>query len=474
MKAIVVGAGIGGLSAALVLSNAGYTVEVLDRLPRAGGKIGVYEHGGVLWDTGPSVFTMRDVLGRLDAAAGTALLDRLTLVKHEQTFVYYFADGTELPIYFDVERSIESVENVFGAKEAKGFRKFLTYADKIWSAAAPNFVYGPAPTYGSAFLMGMSNPFAVKAIDPFRTMSGAIDSFVKTNEMRMLLKRFATYNGSDPRQAPATLNCIAHVELSMGCYGIDGGMYAMIDEILKVFDSRQIAFRPNTSVTAIEKRDGGFCVKTDGEDVFGDVVISNVDAAHLNADLLGKPEEKRQRSMSGWTALFSTPRRPDRIAHSVIFPENYDDEFAAIFDRGERPAKPTVYACAQTQAHNIAFENDVIFAMINAPSGCVTNDDAIEQLVRETLEAKDLLDPSAECFWRRSPTDLGTVFPGTDGAIYGASSNSQFDAFSRPKNRSKIPGLYLATGSAHPGGGVPMCMLSGLAASAAAIDDQNA
>ena len=177
--------------------------------------------------------------------------------------------------------------------------------------------------------------------------------------------------------------------------------------------------------------------------------------------------------MSGWTAVARAGRRADRMPHEVLFPADYDAEFADIVDRDRPPASPTVYLCAQERCHGRSgwADDEPVFVMANAPAEPATGPrpaqvwSALEDAVVQRIRGADLWADGDALVWRRSPTELAAAFPGSRGAIYGAASNDRFAAFKRPPNRVPgLSGLYLASGSAHPGGGLPMVALSGLAA----------
>ena len=216
---------MGGLSAAAILSARGFEVTVFEVGPRAGGKVDIETVDGVEFDTGPSVLTLPRVLELVFEEAGTSLEDELELIEKDPVFRYQYPRGTFLDVCFDPEDTLQSVKETFGEHAAEEMDDFLRYAAKIWQAAAPNFVFGEAPSMGSVFKLGLTALGDMRNIDPLRTMAEGIEKRVATPELRDLLLRYATYNGSNPYSAPATLNCIAWVELGMGCYGVEGGLY---------------------------------------------------------------------------------------------------------------------------------------------------------------------------------------------------------------------------------------------------------
>ncbi len=484
MSAIIIGAGLGGLSAAISLAAAGIPVTVFEAHHQAGGKAGTVVIDGVEVDTGPSVLTMPDVLDGILQKAGRRLQDVLTLRAPGPAFRYRYPDGTVLDVHHSLEQTADSIGQALGAHARRELLDFLDYAGRIWSAAAPHFVYGPAPTWLSTLSLGLQL-HRLARIDPLRTMRSAVHARVTSPHLRQLLLRYATYNGSDPRRAPATLSCIAHVELSLGGFGVQGGISAMVAAMVEAATALGVEIRlsaPVESVLLEGSRVSGVVVG--GEVVRADTIIAGTDAALLARRLLPPDAPHGIRvdqpaSMSGWTAIYRARRQP-RVPHTVLFCADYDAEFSDIFDHDRPPADPTVYLCAQEPCHGRTgwSEAEPVFVMANAPpepeggrdGGCWA---ALEATVDQRLREADLLCAEDAVVWRRSPTQLAARFPDSRGSIYGAASNDMTAAFRRPPNRiARIQGLYLASGSAHPGGGMPLAMLSGQAAAAAAIADR--
>ncbi|QDG51229.1 phytoene desaturase [Persicimonas caeni] len=512
----IIGAGMGGLSSAISLAARGHEVTVYEAGPRSGGKVGIATHDGVEFDTGPSLLTLPDLIDEVLALAGTSLEAELELLRHDVAFRYLWPDGTALDVHFAPEDTRESVRKTLGDKAARQFDDFLGYARRIWEAAAPNFVLGPAPSFGSVVKLGLGSLGKMMAIDPMNTMARGIESRVKDPKLRDLLFRYATYNGSNPFEAPATLNCIAWVELGLGGWGIRGGMYELARAMERVARRVGVEFALDSYVTSIAVEGGrvsgvewGSPRGTQGTQETGseeetdpvnavpsvanpafaraDAIVVNADVAHLIDDLLPEAtkhdlEPPETPSMSGWTAVLKAKRRSaaERQPHTVLFPDHYDDEFTDIFDHDRPPREPTVYLCAQEKAHaREGWENhEPIFVMANAPAE-PEHGPRSEQVwanLRETvlsrLHRMNLIDADDVIVWERTPSDLASQFRGTRGSIYGAASNSKLAAFRRAPNRiDDVPGLYLASGSVHPGGGVPLCVQSGKTAAQAAHDD---
>ena len=288
-RVTVIGAGVGGLAAALLLASKGLSVTVLEAGGRPGGKAAEVEVDGVCFDTGPSVLTLPGVLHGLLEASGVDLHDVVTLRPLDPVFRYRWPDGTVLDVMQEVEATEASVRAALGPKAASEFRAFMAYSKRIWEAAAPHFVLSGAPTVGRVAGLGFTGVRAIQRIDAFRTMAAAIRAQVSTPHLRDLFARFATYNGSDVRQAPATLNCIAHVEMGIGVFGVQGGMHRLPEGLAGAATRLGADVRCGARVESIDVKGGrvrGVRV-AGGEQVEADAVVVNADVAHLVTDLLG-------------------------------------------------------------------------------------------------------------------------------------------------------------------------------------------
>ena len=478
-EVLVVGAGVGGLAAALALAARGLAVRVVEAAERPGGKVGTVEVDGVVVETGPSVLTLPEVFAGLFDRAGLRFEDVVGLRRLDPGFRYRFPDGCVVEVAHDPNDTLARVRSALGAAAEAQLAAFLDYSRRIWESAAPHFVLGPAPTWAAMVGLALRHPRALGSVDPMRSMAAGIDRHVREPHLRTLLRRYATYNGSDPRRAPATLNCIAHVELSLGGYGVQGGIHALVAALVAAIEARGGVVECGAAVQRVLVEDGAAVglALAGGRELRGRAVVVNADVGWLREG--GLPDARRHLpapaapSMSGWTGALRAARGADRLPHEVLFPADYDAEFADIFDRNRPPVAPTVYLCAQERCHGLSGWADAepIFVMANAPAEPAERPRApevwaaLEAAVEQRVRAASLWTEGDAFVWRRSPTDLAAAFPGSRGAIYGAASNDRFAAFKRPPNRVPgVAGLYLASGSAHPGGGLPMVALSGLAA----------
>jgi 1-hydroxycarotenoid 3,4-desaturase len=477
---VVVGGGMGGLSAAVALGAAGKRVVLLERADAVGGKVAEVVVDGVGFDTGPSVLTLPDVIDRVLQHAGMSVAADLPLVRPSPAFRYHAEGQAPLDIFVDEADTLASIERTLGAAAATELRAFLQYAKGIWDTSKDDFVFGAAPTATTLLRLGMTRPFDMLKVDPLHSMRQAIWSRISHPLLRTVLLRYATYNGSDPTTAPATLNCIAHVELGLGGFGVLGGMGMLAKTLRRAAERVGVVCRTNTSVDELVLRDGRCVGVRVGDEVINAAsVVVNADVGWLRTLPGAVPKalpSPSSLSMSGATMVLKARRRSSRVAHEVVFPEaDYLEEFADIFQRRRGPRSPTIYVCAQEQAQGRTGwkDHEPLFVMVNAPAlaaGVVDDGVALLQSARARLLSKQLIDIDDEIVWQRTSTGLAAQFPGSSGSLYGAASNDRLSAFRRAPNAlSGVPGLFLASGSAHPGGGVPLCAQSGLLAAQAVL-----
>ncbi|CAN5209677.1 phytoene desaturase family protein [soil metagenome] len=475
---VVIGAGVGGLAAAARLAAAGHAVTVCEQAPQVGGKLGEYARDGFRFDTGPSLLTMPHLLAELFADTGAPLATVLELQRVEPVARYRFADGTRLDASADLPTMVAALDRALGDGSGADWLRLLGRGAAMFEA-----VRGP-------FLQtGLDGPLALlrqarrlrdlTAVAPLRTLRGLGAGYLRDPRLQMMLDRYATYSGSDPRRAPATLAVVPYVEQAYGVWYVRGGLRRIADALAARAAECGATVRTGADVVGVRVAGGraGGVVLRDGERLRADVVVANTDASHLYGDLLPRPSAMRRlrrapRSLSGFALLLGLRGRTDGTAHhTVLFPADYDAEFDALFGRHPRPVPdPTLYVAAPPDPAAAPTGHEAWSVLANAPrqgqGGAVDWDapgaaDAYaERLLR--LLADRGLDVRDRVVLRHvvTPADLQRRTRSVGGAIYGTSSNGPRAAFLRPPNRSDVPGLFLVGGSSHPGGGLPLVLLS--------------
>jgi phytoene desaturase len=484
---IVIGGGLGGLSAAIHLAAAGRRVLLLEKNERLGGKANIIDEQGYFFDTGPSLLTMPWALRQVFEAAGSCMEDELTLLPLETTCRYFWPDGTR----FDTHQRLPSLLREIARLEPRdvdGFLRFLAYAARINQAVAGPFLLSPFDGIRD-FLVPELLRDAWK-IDAFRTVDAAVRSFFRSPYLRQVFNRYATYNGSSPYRAPATFNIIPYVEFTEGGWCVRGGIYEIVRVLEHLARTLGVEIRLNAPVQRIDVAGGTVCGVTlaNGEALAASQVISNADPRYTYESLLLNQQRTATRlarlepSCSGFVLLLGVDLIYENLLHhTIFFSSDYEREFAAIFDRRVPPPDPTIYICASsiTDPQHAPPGHMNLFVLINAPStnprvNWAREAHGYRNLVIAKLERMGLTNLNAHIRYERiiTPADLEARYNAPGGAIYGLASNQPWTAFLRPPLRARgISGLYLTGGGTHPGGGIPLVLLSGRATAQRVLAD---
>ncbi len=550
---IVVGAGIGGLSAAIRLAAQGHRVTVLERQAQVGGKLNSIERDGFSFDTGPSLITMPYVLEDLFQSANRDLKDYLDLLPLDITCRYFYHDGLTLNAWRDHGRLAEEFGRL-NPHDGAALSHFLAFARNIYQAAADPFLYhslgspfdvlktfvryvlqghptsgenitgvgsmtgaspvttihgcvashavaesmvvtGLAPVMPSQPAMVptliippstfMSRLKAVLAALSPQTLDQSVRSFFEDEHLRQLFDRYATYNGSSPYQVASVYTIIPYVELADGGWYPRGGIYAVAKALEKLACELGVTIETCCDVKRIlvEQNEAHGVVLADGRVLRSDIVIANSDVVTTHRKLLSPAIRNKRRvrhleqlepSCSGFVLMLGLDKQyPQLSHHNIFFSDDYHAEFDDLFERHIPLSNPTIYVCDTTRSDSTQAPpgHENLFVLVNAPYLTTKSD-----WQREAPEYRDrILDLLASykqvdlsdirehivCEAMLTPQDFYDKYGANAGSIYGLSSNSRMAPFTRPGNKSEIRNLYFVGGSTHPGGGVPLVMLSG-------------
>lgn len=487
---LVVGGGIGALSAGLRCASDGARVHLLERAQHLGGKMRTVNVGPFEIDSGPTVLTMRTVFEDLFAYAGLRMDDYVELDRLDVLARHFWRDGSQLDLMDNVEANVAAIEAFAGRREAQGFVRFTRHVGKIHERVRAPFLDSPKQgLLASARSAGIRGAFAFARVDWHRSIWKALGDFFRDPRLRQLFARYATYVGSSPFQAPATLNLIAHVE-SRGVWTVRGGMQNLARAIGQAFSDRGGSVELGAEVSEI-LTDRGRAVgvrMSDGTCRFANAVVFGGDPGALRQGLVGNaatqavPVASSDRSLSAMTFGWAAQAKGRPLSfHNVFFSDDYPHEFESLFEHQRIPRQPTVYVCAPHRATtppSSATNNrsEPLFALINAPA--IADREGVDFEIPQCKTAT--LDQLRHCGLHieaidhevvTTPTEFAQRFPGSHGALYGPATHAAMGAFSRPGHMTNVQGLYLAGGGAHPGAGVPMVALSGRwAAEAIAAD----
>ena len=482
---VVIGAGVGGLSAALRLVSAGARVTVLEALPGPGGKMRTVPSVAGPVDAGPTVLTMRWVFEDLFAAAGERLTDHVTLTPDHIIARHFWSDGTQLDLMADPDESLSNTRRVFGDRAATELSAFSRRAQQLFQAFDAPMMQSAEPSSLALTQVVMKDPRLLRAMAPMKTLAGLLRGAFSEPKLRQLFGRYATYVGGSPYASPALLSLIWHAEGS-GVWSVKGGMNALAHAMAALIESKGATVSYNTAVQELVQSERGIIVRTKDDAMTADAVVFNGDPRALATGLLGAAVQRavprsatEPRSLSADVMAFAAqPEGVQLSHHNVFFGDDPRDEFDPI-ENGDLPADPTLYVCAQDRGSGALPSGPERFEIIMNASPCADGTSPSEE--RATLCRTRILTRLERMGLRFSPTPTNTaltqpadwhaMFPASLGSLYGRSPHGMTAGLKRPKARTAVKGLYLAGGGAHPGAGVPMATLSGRHAAEAIMQD---
>jgi len=463
-RVVVVGAGIGGLVAAVELAVRGREVLVLERAAAPGGKIGEAEVGGARISTGPMLLTLRDVFEEVFALAGARLDEALALRPIRDLGRHLWPDGRVLDLPAGLRAGMDAVGAFTGSSaEARGYGALLARAKRVFEALDRPFLRAPRPSAtGLAMEVGMGR---LLSLSPFGLLGDAVASHLRDARLRQAMGRFAAYVGGEPALAPATLLLVAHVE-QLGLWRVEGGMLRLVEALAALATARGAALRLGAEVREIRVEGGRAAgVRLEGgEEVAARAVVLNAEPAALSAGLFGREAARavpvpRRRSLSAVTWAMLAEAEGPLAAQTTLHP----DPFARA---GPLAAAPlTIFAEDRLEGRAAALERLLIGVGVPARPFAGAAEARLAPLARAGIALR----PQAMAV--STPDDFAARFPGSAGALYGVAPEGWASAFERPGTRTALPGLFLAGGGTHPGAGVAMAAISGRLAARAIMGE---
>lgn len=472
-KVIIIGAGLGGLSSAIYLRKMGYEVEIFEKNNHIGGKVNEFNESGYRFDMGPSLITMPFVIKHLISFAGYKPDELIEFEEIAPICRYFYPDGNIIDAYSDIDLMQNELAKL-NQRDAENFPKFLEYSKKIYDLTSNLFLFDAFYSPDVIFRMdSLKTLLQINKIDPFRTVDEGVRRFFSDERVIQLFNRYATYNGSDPYKAPATLNIIPWVEYGLKSYYIKGGIFELSRVLGKICNELGIKINLNCEVSSLETKNNKVeSIKVNNEKYRADIFLANSDVIETYNNLIKNNKSKYkynklEASISGYIGLWGIKDNFDDLKHhNIFFTENYKQEFETIFNKKQVYSDPTIYVSITSKKDKThAPENsENWFVLLNMPyldknqDFSKVDENIFKKLKNFGFDVKDKIDVKKDI----DPKDLYDLYKSNKGSIYGISSNDRNSAFLRPKNFSKeFNNLFFAGGSSHPGGGVPLVMLSG-------------
>ena len=477
-KVAIIGAGLGGLTTALLLNKQGFDVTIFEKNVQVGGKINNLQIDGFRFDTGASLVTMPFIIEDLFSKINENMFNYIKINKLDIITKYFFPDGTIINAYSDLEKFIQEIA-VKTQEKPQNILKYFEYSKKIYELTSDLFIFNDFSSIRNLFnIKGFKALLNIQKIDSFRSIHKANSSFFRDKRILQLFDRYATYNGSNPYKAPATLNIIPYVEYFLGGYYFQDGMYSLIKSLKDLCEKRNIKIHTNELVSSLEFFNNKIIrLKTNKNTYEFDYYVSNSDVNHTFKKLLNdnksiEAQRNAQNSPSSSALVFYwgvEGTYPNLETHNILFSNDYQKEFSQIFDYKQVPDDPTVYIYISSKfnpkdAPN-GYEN--WFVMINTPENIGQNWNEIitktRYLIINKIKTLTGINLQNKIIIERTLTpesiEINTL--SYLGSIYGISSNNRKSAFLRQKNRSKTyNNLFFVGGSVHPGGGIPLVISS--------------
>lgn len=476
MKASVIGSGIAGIACSIRLAKQGYEVHVYEANAYAGGKLREFVQDGYRFDAGPSLLTLPALIDEIFLICGRNPRDYFNYRALSVLCNYFYEDGTTFSTFADGKQTAAAIAHATG-EPAENIINYLDASRSLYQLTEPVFLKQSLHRVHSYLSAAAWRAFfRLYKLDALQTLHQRNRSSFQSEKVIQLFDRYATYNGSDPYKAPATLKVIPHLEYDEGAYFPVGGMYEIVRSLVKLAEETGVQFHYHSAVEKIlidNKTATG--VQVNGGNVFSDITICNMDVVNAYKKLLAEESRPRKvldqpRSTSALVFYWGMKKQFSKLdLHNIFFSNNYKAEFDFLTNRKALYNDPTVYVniSSKLQPHDAPSGGENWFTMINAPH--VDRQDW-QQMVGSARSSiinkisRMLGENVAACIENESVLDPQRIESETSsylGALYGSSSNNRLAAFLRHKNfSSRIKNLYFCGGSVHPGGGIPLCLMS--------------
>lgn len=476
-KAIVIGSGIGGIAASIRLARKGYSVMVFEASDYPGGKLSQFKLGDYRFDRGPSLFTLPQYVEELFALCEERMSDYFSYSELPILCKYFYPDGFTFEAKGKREKNIEAIVNAFQEDEKK-VRDFFSQAEFIYNTTAPLFLERPLKL---SLLYKTKDFWKGIARIPKLPLAGnytvLLKKYFNNPKTIQYFQRYATYNGSNPFKTPALMQLLPHVEQGIGAFIPNKGMYDITFQLFELAKRQGVTFHFNSMVNEIlvegKKATG---IRFNGNQIEkSDVVVSNMDVFPTYKKLMPNEEEPKvilnqEKSSSALIFYWGMNKTFKQLdVHNILFSNDYENEFRCLFETKTLNEDPTVYIHITSKhiSSDAPIDGENWFVMVNAPNHVGQDWKAIEKGARENIISKleNQLGESVRdhivCESSWNPSGIEQDTSSHLGALYGNASNSASAAFFRHANNSnKIKNLYFVGGSVHPGGGVPLAILS--------------
>ncbi|MGE6377688.1 phytoene desaturase family protein [Peribacillus muralis] len=477
---IIIGGGLGGLSAAISLAQAGYDVSLYEKNNHIGGKLNRLDQDGFGFDLGPSILTMPQIFERLFTASGKSMKDYVPIEKLDHQWRSFFPDGNVIDLYEDLNEMQEK-NPALSENDMREYQDLLHYSKRLYDMT--DKVYFQQGVDTTRQIMKHTGLFtALKNFDLFSTVHGAINKRISNEELRVMLSYFIKYVGSSPYDAPAVLNMMIYMQHDQGVWYVPGGLHNLASGLVKLAEEVGVTFHLGRQIVKLEKKNGkvNAAVLEDGTKLTADYFVSNMEVIPVYERLLEedshyvkKLKKKFEPASSGLVMHLGVKKSyPQLRHHNFFFAENMKQQMQSIFHRHELPDDPVIYLVNvnktdPTQApagyENIKVLPHIPYIRDQQPYTQQDYEQFSERVLikLEKMGLHDLRDNIVtKDVW--TPEDIRRMYGSDRGAIYGTVSDRKKNkGFKHPKQSELYDNLYFVGGTVNPGGGMPMVTLSG-------------
>ena len=476
-KVIIIGAGLGGLSAAISLKQSGYDVEVFEKNAQIGGKLNVLKERGYTFDLGPSILTLPHIFERLFERSGKKMSDYFSIRPLRPHWRNFFEDGVTLDLYPEPEKMAAEARKV--GEPPENIERFLKYSARLYDLTNDGyFEQGLDNWQGFAKHYGLLKFFK---FDLFRTMHQGVASHLQTEYFRNIFDFFIKYVGSSAYRAPAFMNAMPTIQFRYDLWYVDGGLYNIALGLKRLMEELGIKVNLNAEVSEVRRENKRVTgLVANGTFHAADIIVSNMEVIPAYEKLLCEDkkfiaslEKKLEPTCSGLVIELGLDCQYPQLAHHNFFFSGHQKEhFAKVFERYELPDDPTIYlvAASKTDPSVAPAGYDCLKILPHIPhiddAHPLTREDYAKLKDRiliklERMGLKDLRKHIVfEHFW--TPLDIRAQYNSNKGSIYGVVSDRWKNfAFKAPKQSTLYPNLFFVGGSVNPGGGMPMVVLCG-------------
>jgi len=472
---VIVGAGLGGLAAAVRLAAQGRRVRVLERHQHPGGRCGLWESEGFRFDTGPTLLLMTDYLRAVFADAGRRLEDYLDLRQLDPNYRVYYADGTTLDVTSRINRMLEGVERVEPGVGPR-FLRFLAETSRLYAIGLAAFV--DQNVHRRRDFFNLKNALLLLRARAMERLQAMVGRFFKDERLQQAFSFQSLYLGLSPYESPAIYSLLPYTEVAGGLYFPMGGMHAIPRALARLAGELGVVIEYGTEVTALERNGGRIAAVSlaDGRRLTPETVVVNADLPYAYETLLGERYRGIDRfdfSCSAFLMYLGVDGTyPDLPHHNLIVPADLRRACEDIFERHRVPADPAFYICAPSRTDpSLAPDGkENIYILVPVPSqdparpiDWAVEGPRLEAEMLERLEQFGLTDLRERLVTRRvfTPDDFSGEFSATRGEAFGLAHGIDQVGYFRPHNRhAECTNLYFVGQSTHPGCGVPMVLIS--------------